>query len=177
MTVNGVLVERQVPARTSLADFVRDELGLTGTHLGCEHGVCGACAVLVDGSSVRSCLMLAAQASGAEVTTVEGLPHSGRTARLRDAMSRHHGLQCGFCTSGFLITATELLTDADAVEAPDEGTVREVLSGNVCRCTGYQGIVRAVLEVAGGGATAPSGGEPAARGGGPGAAATAGQQR
>jgi carbon-monoxide dehydrogenase small subunit len=148
MTVNKVPVERHVVARTSLADFLRDELGLTGTRLGCEHGVCGACTVLVNGRSVRSCLLLAAQATGADVTTVEGLQLSGRTGRLREAMSRHHGLQCGFCTAGFLITATELLRDTDAADGLTESRVREALSGNVCRCTGYQGIVRAVLEVA-----------------------------
>ncbi|WP_219416774.1 (2Fe-2S)-binding protein [Pseudonocardia nigra] len=145
-TVNGTAVRAEVLARLTLADFLRDHLRLTGTHLGCEHGVCGACAVLVDGSSVRSCLMFAVQVEGREVTTVEGLAECDTTRRLASEMTRHHGLQCGFCTSGMLVTATELLDDREGDDEPlTEETVRKTLSGNVCRCTGYQGIVRAVL--------------------------------
>ena len=146
IAVNGTTIEEVVPARLTLADFLRDRLGLTGTHLGCEHGVCGACTVLVDELSVRACLMLAVQADGAEVTTVEGLADRELTNRLRSAFSRHHGLQCGFCTPGFLVTATELLRDKSRPKPLTAGEVRETLSGNICRCTGYQGIVRAVLE-------------------------------
>ena len=145
-TVNGTEVRADVPARLTLADFLRDHLRLTGTHLGCEHGVCGACAVLVDGRSVRSCLMFAVQVDGCSVTTIEGLAAHESTRRLATEMTRHHGLQCGFCTPGILVTATELLDDHDASEEPlSEETVRTTLSGNICRCTGYQGIVRAVL--------------------------------
>jgi aerobic-type carbon monoxide dehydrogenase small subunit (CoxS/CutS family) len=128
----------------TLADFLRDELGLTGTHLGCEHGVCGACTILVDGRSSRSCLMLAVQAEGHELTTVEGLaPEDGTLNPLQQAFSEHHALQCGFCTPGFLMTVTELLQEN---EAPDEEEIRLRLSGNLCRCTGYQNIVEAVKE-------------------------------
>jgi carbon-monoxide dehydrogenase small subunit len=141
-TVNGATVRATVPARLSLADFLRDRLRLTGTHLGCEHGVCGACTVLLDGRSVRSCLMFASQVDGRSVTTVEGLTAGGRNEDLCAAMSAEHGLQCGFCTPGFLATAVELLDEGDVL---DEAGVRETLSGNVCRCTGYSGIVRAVL--------------------------------
>lgn len=145
-TVNGTEVRADVPARLTLADFLRDHLRLTGTHLGCEHGVCGACAVLVDGRSVRSCLMFAVQVDGCSVTTIEGLAAHESARRLAREMTRHHGLQCGFCTPGILVTATELLDDHDASEQPlSEETVRTTLSGNICRCTGYQGIVRAVL--------------------------------
>ena len=143
-TVNGRAVHRAVPARLSLADFLRDHLGLTGTHLGCEQGVCGACTVMVDGRSVRSCLMLAAQADGAEVTTIEGLDDDEDAARVRAALSRHHGLQCGFCTPGIVVAACELL--GQCTRPPVEDEVREALSGNICRCTGYTGIVDAVLE-------------------------------
>ncbi|WP_020497947.1 (2Fe-2S)-binding protein [Sciscionella marina] len=143
--VNGTRFRRTVAGRLSLADFLREELRLTGTHLGCEHGVCGACSVLVDGRSVRACLMLAAQADGREVTTVEGLGAEARP--LRECLARRHGLQCGFCTPGFLITATELLQDNESGKPLTEDGVREALSGNICRCTGYQGIVEAVLEV------------------------------
>jgi carbon-monoxide dehydrogenase small subunit len=143
MTVNGAIVDRRVDPRMSLGDLLRDELGLTGTHLGCEHGVCGACTVLLDGRSARACLVLAAQADGHEVTTVEGL--SGEPIdRLRAAFSEHHALQCGFCTPGFLIASVELLGEG----VTGEEQVREALSGNVCRCTGYQGIVTAVLQAA-----------------------------
>ncbi|WP_037344560.1 (2Fe-2S)-binding protein [Sciscionella sediminilitoris] len=145
VTVNGARFRRTVAGRLSLADFLREELRLTGTHLGCEHGVCGACSVLVDGRSVRACLMLAAQADGREVTTVEGLGEQARP--LRECLARRHGLQCGFCTPGFLITATELLQDNESGKPLTEEGVREAISGNICRCTGYQGIVEAVLEV------------------------------
>lgn len=148
VTVNGRLVSRSVPPRLTLADFLRDELGLTGTHLGCEHGVCGACSVFVDGRSARACLTLAVQTDGARVDTVEGLDAFEETARLRAAFSGRGGLQCGFCTPGFLVTAVELLRDPDADKPLTADSVREALSGNVCRCTGYQGIVQAVLDAA-----------------------------
>ena len=147
-TVNGTEVRAEVPARLMLADFLRDHLGLTGTHLGCEHGVCGACTVLVDGESVRACLLFTPQVDGHDVTTVEGLAQHATTARLRAAFTRHHGLQCGYCTPGMLMTATELL-DA-ATDPMTEETVRDALSGNLCRCTGYQGIVAAVLDAGSG---------------------------
>lgn len=148
VTVNGRAVSRSVPPRLTLADFLRDELNLTGTHLGCEHGVCGACTVFVDGRSARACLMLAVQVDGARVDTVEGLEVFEETARLREALSECGGLQCGFCTPGFLVSAVELLRDTDADKPLTEQTVREALSGNICRCTGYQGIVAAVLDAA-----------------------------
>lgn len=150
VVVNGRLVERTVPARLTLADFLRDELQLTGTHLGCEHGVCGACSVFVDGRGVRACLMLAVQADGTRVTTVEGLDGFEETQRLRQAFSARGGLQCGFCTPGFLVSAVELLRDPDTEKPLTEDSVREALSGNICRCTGYQGIVQAVLDAADG---------------------------
>jgi carbon-monoxide dehydrogenase small subunit len=148
VTVNGRLVRRSVPPRLTLADFLRDKLLLTGTHLGCEHGVCGACSVFVDGRSARACLTLAVQADGSRVDTVEGLHDYEETARLRQAFSDRGGLQCGFCTPGFLVTAVELLRDTDAEKPLTEQAVREALSGNICRCTGYQGIVQAVLDAA-----------------------------
>ncbi|TFV55141.1 (2Fe-2S)-binding protein [Mycobacterium sp. PS03-16] len=148
-TVNGREVSRAVPARLTLADFLRDHLGLTGTHLGCEHGVCGACTVFVDGRSARACLTLAVQVDGSRVDTVEGLDAYEETARLRQAFAERGGLQCGFCTPGFLVTAVELLRDPDADKPHTEESVREALSGNICRCTGYQGIVAAVLDAAG----------------------------
>ena len=146
--VNGRLVQRTVPPRLMLADFLRDELGLTGTHLGCEHGVCGACSVFIDGRSMRTCLMLAVQVDGLRVTTVEGLDEFEETRRLRQAFSERGGLQCGFCTPGFLVTAVELLRDPNTDKPLTEDSVREALSGNICRCTGYQGIVQAVLDAA-----------------------------
>lgn len=146
--VNGKLVQRTVPPRLTLADFLRDHLGLTGTHLGCEHGVCGACSVFIDGRSVRACLMFAVQVDGMRVTTVEGLDEFEETQRLREAFSERGGLQCGFCTPGFLVTAVELLRDPDTEKPLTEDSVREALSGNICRCTGYQGIVQAVLDAA-----------------------------
>jgi carbon-monoxide dehydrogenase small subunit len=145
LTVNGERVAREVPVRMTLADFVRHELDLTGTHLGCEHGVCGACTVLLDGRSVRSCLMLAVQADGAALTTVEGLADGDRLSPLQQAFLDHHGLQCGYCTPGMLTTLTEFLRDNPD---PDEAAVRDAISGNLCRCTGYAGIVRAALAAA-----------------------------
>jgi aerobic-type carbon monoxide dehydrogenase small subunit (CoxS/CutS family) len=130
-------------ARTSLADFLRHELGLTGTHLGCEHGVCGACTVIVDGAAVRSCLMLAVQADGTAIETVEGLADEGELGPLQQAFRRNHAVQCGFCTSGFLMSITAALRERP-VETQDQA--RQVLSGNICRCTGYAGMVQAVLE-------------------------------
>lgn len=146
LTVNGKPYSAAVESRWSLADFLRHKLGLTGTHLGCEHGVCGACTVLLDGHSVRGCLTLAVQADGKSVETVEGLaPSSTELNTLQQAFWDNHGLQCGFCTPGILMTLTEFLQDnAD----PSEAEVREALSGNICRCTGYQGIVDAALEAA-----------------------------
>lgn len=146
LKVNGRSYTRSVETRMSLADFLRHELDLTGTHVGCEHGVCGACTVLVEGRSARSCLMLAVQARGKEVTTVEGLQgKNGELNVLQDAFHRHHGLQCGFCTPGMLISLTEYLRDTPE---PTEKGVREVLTGNLCRCTGYQAIVDAALDAA-----------------------------
>jgi aerobic carbon-monoxide dehydrogenase small subunit len=148
VTVNGRLIRRPVPPRRTLADFLRDELGLTGTHLGCEHGVCGACSVFIEGRSARACLTLAVQVDGLRVDTVEGLDQFEEAARLRRALSERGGLQCGFCTPGFLVTAVELLRDPNAEKPLTADTVREALSGNICRCTGYQGIVAAVLDAA-----------------------------
>jgi carbon-monoxide dehydrogenase small subunit len=140
--VNGEEVERDVEPRLTLADFLRDELSLTGTHLGCEHGVCGACTVLLDGVSVRSCILYAVQADGAEVMTVEALaPPGGPLHPVQEAFRERHGLQCGFCTPGFLLTAVELLRET---RSPSEREIRERISGNLCRCTGYQGIVEAI---------------------------------
>jgi len=145
ITVNGDKVSREIPVRLTLADFLRHELELTGTHLGCEHGVCGACTVIVDGRTARSCLMLAVQADGAAVETIEGMAPDGALTPLQQAFIDHHGLQCGFCTPGVLATLTELLkTNLD----PSEDEVRVWLSGNLCRCTGYQGIVDAALAAA-----------------------------
>ena len=143
MNVNGRTVELELPARTSLADSLRHHLRLTGTHVGCEHGVCGACTVIVDGLAVRSCLMLAVQADGASVTTVEGLSIDDELTPLQACFRKHHALQCGFCTPGILTTMHALLTrEPDA----NETRIREVLSGNLCRCTGYIPIVRAALD-------------------------------
>ena len=142
VTVNGKRQEATVPVRLTLADFLRHQLGLTGTHLGCEHGVCGACTVMVDGRAVRSCLMLAVQADGREVTTIEGLAPDGALGTLQQAMWDSHSFQCGFCTPGFVMQATAFLNDhPDA----DEQQIREALSGNICRCTGYQSIIDGVL--------------------------------
>ena len=143
--VNGAEYERLVEPRLTLADFLREELGLTGTHLGCEHGVCGACTVLMNGASVRSCLTLAVQADGAELLTVEGLARGDQLHPLQEAFRTHHGLQCGFCTPGFLMVALEFL------KSHPEPTADEILTaigGNLCRCTGYQGIAAAVATAA-----------------------------
>jgi carbon-monoxide dehydrogenase small subunit len=146
LSVNGKPYQREVEARITLADFLRHELGLTGTHLGCEHGVCGACTVLLDGHSARSCLTFAVQANGREITTVEGLAApDGELNVLQQAFRDNHGLQCGFCTPGMLITLTEFLRENPD---PTEYEVREVLSGNLCRCTGYAGPVAAALDAA-----------------------------
>ena len=146
LEVNGNVVRGTPEARKTLADFLREDVGLTGTHLGCEHGVCGACTVLIDGRSVRSCLILAVQTEGHVVQTVEGMAQpDGSLHPLQEAFSEHHGLQCGFCTAGFLMVAAELL---DENPHPDEREVREALSGNLCRCTGYVNIVKAVLDAA-----------------------------
>ena len=145
VTVNGKTYARDVETRMTLVDFLRYDLDLTGTHVGCEHGVCGACTVLLDGQSVRSCLMLAVQCSGREVTTVEGLAEGEKLNSLQQAFQDNHGLQCGFCTPGMLMTLSEFLRD---YPDPAESEVREVLSGNLCRCTGYQAIVAATLDAA-----------------------------
>ena len=146
LVVNDVRHDVEVETRLTLADCLRHRLGLTGTHLGCEHGVCGACTVLVDGNAVRSCLMLAVQAERAEVTTVEGIAGPGGTLHpLQEAFRDRHGLQCGFCTPGVLMTLMEFL---DENPSPTEAEVREAISGNLCRCTGYQGIVAAALDAA-----------------------------
>ncbi|MFZ2737962.1 MAG: (2Fe-2S)-binding protein [Burkholderiaceae bacterium] len=140
--VNGVQQARQVEPRTTLVDFLRDELGLTGTHVGCEHGVCGACSVLLDGQPVRSCCMFAVQADGLQVTTVEGLaPQRGTLSKIQDAFCEKHGLQCGYCTPGMLIACHALVQDHPH---PTTAQIREAISGNLCRCTGYQQIVDAV---------------------------------
>jgi carbon-monoxide dehydrogenase small subunit len=145
-TVNGRDYTEQVPPRLLLSDFLRYRLGLTGTHVGCEHGVCGACTILFDGAAVRSCLLLAVQAAGARITTVEGLaPDGNRLHPVQEAFREMHGLQCGFCTPGFLLSVVELLRD---VPDPDDATIRQSLGGNLCRCTGYQNIVRAVRRAA-----------------------------
>jgi aerobic carbon-monoxide dehydrogenase small subunit len=144
LLVNGREVVRNVVVRRLLADFLREDLGLTATRLACEHGVCGACTVIVDGRSVRSCLMLAVQAHGTEVSTVEGMADGDRLHPLQQAFWEHHALQCGFCTSGFLMTALELV---ESRSSTDEEGVRQALSGNLCRCTGYANVVAAVLSV------------------------------
>ena len=142
MTVNGEARRGRAEPRTTLADFLRDELALTGTHVGCEHGVCGACTVLLDGDAVRSCLLLAVQADGAKVTTVEGVgPTPGQLGPVQQAFMECHGLQCGFCTPGFVVSVTAFLAEQPA---PTDAEIRDALSGNLCRCTGYQGIVAAV---------------------------------
>jgi carbon-monoxide dehydrogenase small subunit len=145
LTVNDRIVEREVPARRSLADFLREDLGLTGTHVGCEHGVCGACTVFVDGKSARSCLLFAVQLDGATVTTIEGLTPPEGLSPLQQAFCATHAMQCGFCTPGMIVTATEFL-DANPAPAPDE--IREALAGQLCMCTGYVNIVRAVTQAA-----------------------------
>lgn len=145
MMVNGEAIRHSVEARKTLADFIREDCALTGTHLACEHGVCGACTVLLDGDAVRSCLLFAVQADGHQVTTVEGLTPDEGLSPVQEAMSEHHGLQCGFCTPGFVVSMTAYLRDHPE---PDESAIREALSGNLCRCTGYQGIVNAMAAAA-----------------------------
>jgi carbon-monoxide dehydrogenase small subunit len=145
LSVNGEACRAAVEPRKTLADFLREDLRLTGTHLGCEHGVCGACSVILDGRAVRSCLVFAVQAHGAEVTTVEGLAPDGELNPVQAAFQAEHGLQCGFCTPGFVVSATALL---DRNPDPTDEEVRQGLSGNLCRCTGYQGILRAVRVAA-----------------------------
>jgi len=145
MTVNGKPVRAKLAPRVSLADFLREELRLTGTHLGCEHGACGACTVIVDGASVRACLLFAVQLEGASVVTVEGLSPEGELNDLQRAFQEHHALQCGFCTPGFLTTAHAFLEENPNPTADD---VRSAISGNLCRCTGYVGIVEAILATA-----------------------------
>jgi aerobic carbon-monoxide dehydrogenase small subunit len=146
VTVNGASHTATVEPRLLLADLLREVLGLRGTHLGCEHGVCGACTILLDGEPVRSCLLLAVQADGREVTTVEGLADDQGLHPLQEAFREHHALQCGFCTPGFLLTALHLIERDPALDERDETDLREALSGNLCRCTGYQNIVDAVRD-------------------------------
>jgi aerobic carbon-monoxide dehydrogenase small subunit len=146
LVVNGTRREASADVRVTLADFLRQELGLTGTHLGCEHGVCGACTVLLDGAAVRSCLMLAVQARGHEVVTVEGLADGDELHPVQQAFWESHAFQCGFCTPGFVMATAALLAENPT---PDEDEIRDTLSGNVCRCTGYQSIVDGVRRAAG----------------------------
>ena len=148
LTVNGEAVSESVEPRTTLVDFLRDSLVLTGSHVGCEHGVCGACTVIVDGAAVRACLMLAVQAEGSKVVTVEGLSRDDDLTPLQKSFRKHHALQCGFCTPGILMSAAELL---EGGERPDRRQVEELLSGHLCRCTGYGPIVDAILDAAGAG--------------------------
>ena len=145
LTVNGRAIEREIAARRSLADFLREDLGLTGTHVGCEHGVCGACTVLVDGESARSCLLFAVQLDGAAVTTIEGLTPPEGLSPLQQAFCAAHAMQCGFCTPGMIVATTELL-GTNPAPSPEE--IREALGGNLCMCTGYVNIVRAVAQAA-----------------------------
>jgi len=145
VTVNGTPRSGTVEPRKTLADFLRDDLGLTGTHLACEHGVCGACTVIIDDRAVRSCLQFAVQVEGASITTVEGLATDGELNPVQRAFMNEHGLQCGFCTPGFVVSATALLASNPD---PSDQEIREGLSGNICRCTGYQGIIRAVRSAA-----------------------------
>jgi carbon-monoxide dehydrogenase small subunit len=146
VTVNGIAHEAAVEPRLLLADFLRQTLALTGTHVGCEHGVCGACTILIDGDSARSCLMFAVQADGRSVETVESLGRIGQMNALQNSFHEHHALQCGFCTSGMLMTATDLLKKYPLATDDD---IRQGLSGNLCRCTGYEHIVRAIRAVVG----------------------------
>jgi carbon-monoxide dehydrogenase small subunit len=147
LTVNGTQVSRRVEPRQHLVDFLRDDLGLTGSHLGCEHGVCGACTVRVDGAIVRGCLMLAVQANGCKVDTIEGLSDSGEARDLQKAFHEKNALQCGFCTPGMLMAAQDLIRKKQKLSREE---IREHISGNYCRCTGYQAIVDAIEEVANG---------------------------
>ena len=144
LSINGETIETTVPVRMNLVDFIRNEAGLTGSHIGCEHGVCGACTVEVNGSMVRGCLMLAVQANGASITTIEGFSNHPTAARLQQAFQSNNALQCGFCTPGMMATAVEYI---DGGGGPDRAEIREHISGNYCRCTGYQSIVDAVCDV------------------------------
>jgi carbon-monoxide dehydrogenase small subunit len=146
LVANGTPRSASAEARKTLADFLREDLQLTGTHVGCEHGVCGACTVLLDGEAVRSCLLFAVQARGCEVTTIEGLAIDGELNPLQDAMWESHSFQCGFCTPGFVMQVTALLAEHPHA---DEAEIREVLSGNICRCTGYESIINGVLRATG----------------------------
>ena len=152
VNTNGRTTSYQVEARRLLSDFLRDEVGLTGTHVGCEHGICGACTIMVDGRATRSCLMFAVQVNGAHIETVEGLSKSGKIARLQELFSEMHGLQCGFCTPGMLIVAYDLLRHR---RSPSPADIREGMSAALCRCTGYDGIVKAVTQAAREGAIVP----------------------
>jgi carbon-monoxide dehydrogenase small subunit len=143
VTVNGVAYAREVPARMTLADFLREELDLTATHLGCEHGVCGACTVHIDGHTARACITLAVQADGTAITTAEGLARNGQLTAVQQGFWNKHGMQCGFCTPGFLMTVTELL---DENPEPSDEEIRDALGANICRCTGYTKIIEAVHE-------------------------------
>ncbi len=145
LSVNGIEYRKSVEPRKLLADFLREDLGLIGTHVGCEHGVCGACTILLDGQTARSCLMFAVQADGADIVTIEGLAEDGRLSPLQQAFWEHHGLQCGFCTPGMLFTATELLRHKPA---PTDEEIRGALSGVLCRCTGYIQIIESVKAAA-----------------------------
>jgi aerobic carbon-monoxide dehydrogenase small subunit len=146
VTVNGERFEREVEARRLLVHFIRDDLDLTGTHVGCDTGNCGACTVLLDGRAVKSCMLLAVQADGAEITTVEGLAGDGEPTPLQRAFSEHHGLQCGYCTPGMLLSATYLLARNPQ---PTEEEIRRAIQGNICRCTGYVNIVKAIKAASG----------------------------
>ncbi|HEX6022868.1 MAG TPA: (2Fe-2S)-binding protein [Solirubrobacter sp.] len=150
VTVNGVVYAREVPARMTLADFLREELDLTATHLGCEHGVCGACTVHINGRTARSCITLAVQADGTEITTAEGLASNGQLTAVQQGFWEKHGMQCGFCTPGFLMTVTELLNENPD---PSDEEIRDALGANICRCTGYTKIIEAVHEAVRLGAT------------------------
>jgi len=143
--INGLRYTRSIEPRMLLCDFLRNELGLTGTHVGCEHGVCGACTIILDGRSARSCLMLAVQADGMQIETIEGQGSVENLGRVQEAFRQHHGLQCGFCTPGFIMAITDLLRH-HPLESDEQ--IREALSGNICRCTGYEHIVNAVRELA-----------------------------
>ena len=143
LTVNGMKRDGVVEGRRLLSDFIRDDLALTGTHIGCEHGVCGACTILINGEAARSCLMFAVQANNAEIETIEGLAHSGKIARLQDLFSKHHALQCGYCTPGMLMIAYDLLLRYETLSLDD---IRDGMSAALCRCTGYAGIIKAVQE-------------------------------
>ncbi len=145
MTVNGETVSREVEARTLLVDFLRDHLGLTGTHVGCDTSQCGTCVVHIDGTSVKACTMLAVQAEGRQITTIEGLASNGDLHPMQAAFKAHHGLQCGFCTPGMVMSAVDLV---NRVPDPDETTIRTWLEGNICRCTGYHNIVKAIRHAA-----------------------------